>query len=260
MSYQVAQPRAELPPPETVPRWRAQLALGVQRAPNVWRAYQFGQALLALRPVDRPYLADLLGTMLRVAPYTDGGPRLVALYRLARAVVQAGTLGDIVECGVARGGTAALLGWATRDTDRQLWLYDTFAGLPPAETVDGPAAAAYTGSYRGTRDQVGSLLRRAGIPAARSHLVPGLFEDTLAHAQVERIALLHIDGDWYRSVRTCLETLYDRVSPGGYIVLDDYGYWPGCQIATDEFLAARGLRIRLERVDGARRFFRKPFV
>jgi O-methyltransferase len=196
--------------------------------------------------------------MLRVADCTDGGPRLVALYRLARRVVVEGVPGSIAECGTARGGTAALLGRAIRDTDRHLWLYDTFDGLPPPEEVDGAAAASYVGTFRGTREEVQWRVRTLQFPPERTHLVPGLFEDTLPTTDIGPIALLHIDGDWYRSVRTCLEYLYDRVSPGGYVVLDDYGYWPGCRLATDEFLHERRINAPLERIDGARRYFRKP--
>jgi O-methyltransferase len=151
-----------------------------------------------------------------------------------------------------------VLGRAMRRSDRQLWLYDTFDGLPAPDTLDGAAAPAYIGTYRGTLDEVHRRLRHLGVPLDRTHFVPGLFEDTLPSAQVGSIALLHVDGDWYRSVRTTLECLYDRVAPGGFIVLDDYGYWPGCRLATDEFLEARGINVKLERIDAARRYFRKP--
>jgi len=189
---------------------------------------------------------------------TPGGARLVTLFRLAREVCQRGVAGDIVECGTFRGGTAALLGVASRDSDKDLWLYDSFEGLPKPDVSDGQVAQHYVGAYSGSLEQVRGTLRALDVADSRTHLVKGWFEDTLPGAEVQRIALLHVDGDFYRSVRTCLETLYDRVTPGGYVVLDDYGYWPGCRLATDEFLAARGLRIKLHRVDPARRYFQKP--
>jgi len=255
--YVVAR-QSELLPPETVPPVRARLALAVQRLPVAWREYQFAKALAYVRPVDTRYLFEMLETVRRVARVTEGGPRLVSLFRLARSVTREGVPGDIVECGVAQGGTAALLATAVRRSTRTLWLYDSFEGLPPPESVDGAVAGQYTGTYRGTLDEVRSTLARAGVAEHRTRLVKGWFEDTLPTAEVAQIALLHIDGDWYRSVKTCLESLYDRVASGGYVVLDDYGYWPGCRLATDEFLRERGIAAPLIRVDAARRFFRKP--
>jgi O-methyltransferase len=225
--------------------------------PPAWRAYEFLKACAYLRPIDAPYLFEMAQTIRRVAPLTEGGPRLVSLFRLARMVVREGVPGDIVECGVAQGGTAALLGTAVRQTSRTLWLYDSFEGLPVPESVDGPVARQYVGDCRGTLDEVKMTLARAGVLGERTRLVKGWFQDTLPNAEVSQIALLHIDGDWYRSVRVCLESLYDRVAPGGVVVLDDYGYWPGCRLATDEFLRDRQIRTPLVRVDAPRRYFRK---
>jgi O-methyltransferase len=245
--------------PETVPRYRARAALTLQRSsPALWRAYQFACALGAIQPVDAPYLLEMLDTMRRVAPFTDGGARLVALFRLTRRVIREGVPGDVVECGVARGGTAALLAIAARHSGRHLWLYDSFEGLPPSGSLDGTAASGYTGTYRGSLDQVAATLARTGVDPLRVRMVKGWFDETLPSAEVRDIGLLHIDADWYQSVRTCLEALYDRVAPGGYVVLDDYGYWPGCQLATDEFLRERQPDARLVWVDAARRYFRKP--
>jgi O-methyltransferase len=94
-----------------------------------------------------------------------------------------------------------------------------------------------------------SVLRRLGVDEARVHLVPGLFEETLVRTDTGPIELLHLDGDWYESTRVCLEVLYDRVVPGGYVVIDDYGFWPGARQATDEFRARRGIGAPLVRVD-----------
>jgi O-methyltransferase len=87
--------------------------------------------------------------------------------------------------------------------------------------------------------------------------LPGLFADTLPDAPVERLAILRIDGDLYKSTRDALEALYDRVSAGGYVIVDDYGCLEPCRIAVDEFLAKRGLDVEINQVDWTRVCWRK---
>ena len=86
----------------------------------------------------------------------------------------------------------------------------------------------------------------------------GLFQKTLPTTEISKIALLHIDGDWYESVRACLENLYDKVTPGGFIQFDDYGYWKGARKAVDEFLENRHIEAPLRRVDYSGRVLLKP--
>jgi hypothetical protein len=89
-------------------------------------------------------------------------------------------------------------------------------------------------------------------------MVKGLFQDTLGHAPIEKISLLHIDGDWYDSVMTCLQSFYDRVSPGGIVQIDDYGFWEGARKAVDDFFRQRGLAMpSLRYIDYAGRQFVK---
>ena len=85
-----------------------------------------------------------------------------------------------------------------------------------------------------------------------------LFRSDSYQSASMRIALLHIDADWYESVKLVLERLYDRVSPGGFVVLDDYGYWEGCRRAWSEFWAGRGPAAELVDVDGVGAYFQKP--
>jgi O-methyltransferase len=99
-----------------------------------------------------------------------------------------------------------------------------------------------------TQLQVGDLVQ----------FVKGLFQETLPAVTVSPIALLHIDGDWYESVKTCLDNLYDKVSPGGIIQFDDYGYWKGARKAVDEFFEARGIRPDLTKLDYSGRSLVKP--
>jgi O-methyltransferase len=146
-------------------------------------------------------------------------------------------------------------------TRRALWLFDTFEGLP-APTSNDPdyeIADLFTGSCCGTLEQVLGLFEELQV-ANDVHLVKGLFQETLPRAQVQQIALLHIDGDWYESVKACLENLYDKVVPGGIIQFDDYGYWQGARKAVDEFFNKRGIDSPLKRLDYSGRALAKPLL
>ena len=83
----------------------------------------------------------------------------------------------------------------------------------------------------------------------------GLFQETLRATHIPRIALLNIDADWYESVKLCLETFYDAVAPGGIVSIDDYGLWPGCRQAVDEFIKERQPAVRMAVVSRLRAAF-----
>jgi hypothetical protein len=187
--------------------------------------------------------------------------RLRALFDGVTYIVRDQIAGDLVECGCARGGSAALMALAQKrlGESRRLWLLDTFEGLPAPsrENPDYELANLFTGSCVGTIDEVRALFRKLDVDRD-VQFVKGLFQDTLPSADIHHIALLHIDGDWYESVKICLETLYDKVVPGGIIQFDDYGYWQGARRAVDEFFAEREMKISLQRVDYSGRSFLKP--
>ena len=150
--------------------------------------------------------------------------------------------------------------WLRRlGSEKRVYAFDTFEGLPPP-TIQDPdyaEAVAWTGQCRGDLEEVKGLFRRLGV-LDRAVFVKGRFQETLPGSEVSRIALLHLDGDWYESTMTCLENLWDRVSPGGIIQIDDYGYWEGCQKAVDEFFQARGISVKLRPIDESGRSLIKP--
>jgi len=187
--------------------------------------------------------------------------RLRGLHDEVKYVVANRLAGDLVECGCARGGSAALMALSLRQLGehRKLWLFDTFEGLPAptAEDPDYEIAELFTGSCLGQLEDVRELFRDQGV-ADGVEFVKGLFQDTIPHSPVERIALLHIDGDWYESVKVCLDALYDKVVPGGIIQFDDYGYWKGARKAVDEFLAKQKIDVPLKRLDYSGRALWKP--
>jgi len=186
-------------------------------------------------------------------------PRLVALYKLSEEINQRSVPGDIVECGVYNGGSAAIMASLCEKSpiSRNVWLFDSFEGLPKPSDKDGEEAPAYEGWCHGDLSKVKEVLRKLRIPESRVHIVKGWFQDTFPSAQIRDIAILHIDADWYESVKLCLEKFYDSVQPGGYIILDDYGDWEGCRIATDEFLKKRALDMKLIQVDYTGFYFQK---
>lgn len=93
------------------------------------------------------------------------------------------------------------------------------------------------------------MLRQTHVPRERVHIVKGWFQDTFATVEIPNIALLHIDADWYQSVKLALERFYAHVSPGGFIVFDDYGFWEGCRKAVDEFLSRMPVPPELVKID-----------
>lgn len=171
-------------------------------------------------------------------------------------VRRTGIAGDIVEAGVALGGTAILLA-KLRPPGRRLVLYDVFGMIPPPGPQDeadahrryeairsGQAAGIGGDAYYGYRDDlmdaVIANLRTYGIEPQRDavELVPGPFEQAMI---VERpVAFAHIDCDWYNSVLTCIERILPRLSTGGVMVFDDYSSYAGCRKAVDERLRSRG--------------------
>jgi hypothetical protein len=195
-----------------------------------------------------------------VIPDTLVGPeRVHNLYLLAKRIEEEKIPGDVIECGVCNGGTAALLArFATRSQlDRITWLLDSFQGMPVTTPEDGDAAKAHIGKEVGDIGRVKRALGRVGADMSRVRIVPGWFQDTFPSVTASRIALLNIDADWYESVKLCLETFYDRVVIGGFISFDDYGHWPGCRQAVDEFFQARQLPYKLQQVDYTAHWFRK---
>jgi O-methyltransferase len=195
-----------------------------------------------------------------ILPYTLVSPeRIHNLYVLARRIEDEKIPGDVIECGVYKGGTAAILArTATRSKmGRTVWLFDSFQGMPPTTDIDGNEAKEWVGRLATNPDEVKTVLERAGAELSRVRIVPGFYEDTLQTAEIPKIALLNLDCDWYESVKLCLQRFYDSVVPGGFISFDDYGYWPGCKLAVDEFFKERALPYTLQKVDDCGRWFQK---
>jgi O-methyltransferase len=226
-------------------------------------------------------LADLdpgfLALYERCRPFTmTTVERMSALHDAVRYVTAGGVAGDYVECGVWRGGSsmlAALTFEQLGDRDRDLWLYDTFEGMPEPTSEDGVDPILGTDAHEEwARNQTGDVnlwcygpleevernMRGTGVVPDRLHFVKGKVEDTIPGDVPERIALLRLDTDWYESTLHELVHLYPRLVPGGVLVLDDYGHWPGARQAVDEYFAEQGIALLLNRVDNSGRIAIKP--
>jgi O-methyltransferase len=193
--------------------------------------------------------------------------RMHALWQTIQHVVRRRIDGDVVECGVWRGGSsmlAALTLMALGDTWRRLYLYDTFAGMsePTERDYNLLERVPMTEVWDGIRDdrdapvlafasleEVRDNMARTGYPADRVVYGQGRVEDTIPATVPERIAVLRLDTDWYESTRHELEHLWPRVVPGGVLFIDDYGHWAGARDAVDEFFAQRPDAPLLVRVD-----------
>jgi O-methyltransferase len=212
----------------------------------------------------------------RCAPYTmTSVERMFALYQAVGHVHRAGVEGDVVECGVWRGGSsmlAALRLLELDDAERTLWLFDTFDGMPEpgAHDVDptGASMAAEWSRHRDRPDdavfayagldEVRRAMASTGYPESRLQFVRGQVEQTIPASAPERIAVLRLDTDWYESTRHELEHLYPRLVAGGVLIIDDYGHWQGARRAVDEWLATTGAPLLLSRIDETGRIAVKP--
>lgn len=193
--------------------------------------------------------------------------RMYALYTATRHVIANQTPGHFVECGVWRGGSMMLIAYTLlrlASTDRDLWLYDTFDGMPPPTAEDvqemsGRSASEILAEHEKSGDDpfwgvapralVEENLHRTGYPAGRIRFIEGDVQTTIPAQAPEQIALLRLDTDWYASTRHELRHLYPRIATGGVLIIDDYGYWRGARKATDEYLQSLPAPPLLHRID-----------
>lgn len=213
--------------------------------------------------------------------------RLVTLYQQVAYCEKYNIPGDFVECGVWKGGATGMMALANLRKSgqrRHLHLFDAFQEIcEPDAAVDGERALrevrdftgrsdhdkgklqALSGIYDsfggpGTLDENRQLLEKTiGYPREFTHYHVGWFQNTLPadHQDIDQIAILRLDGDWYASTKMCLEYLFDKVVKGGVIIIDDYGTYEGCRRAVDEFMEYKKIQAYLAPIDSDCRFFVK---
>lgn len=203
----------------------------------------------------------------KVLPFTMTSPeRLFGLIQAVQYVIHHQIEGDIVECGVWKGGsmlaTAEVL-IRLNSTAKNLYLYDTFEGMsaPSDEDIsyDNQLAEKLLISNTNkednlvwaysTLDTVKQTMSLSSYPKDKIYYIQGKVEDTIPNIVPEKIAILRLDTDWYESTKHELVHLFPKLVKGGIIIIDDYGYWKGARKAVDEYFQNCNTQILLNRLD-----------
>ena len=212
----------------------------------------------------RHYIRGDAVTMLPMA-------RLDNLQHCVTRVVEDDVPGDLIETGVWRGGASIFMRGALAalgDETRNVWVADSFEGLPEPDPEKFPKEAEFHKSdlmqdmynrFAADLDSVKKNFEVYGLLDDRVRFLKGWFKDTLPTAPIERLAVMRLDGDYYDSTMDGLTNLYGKLSPGGFVIIDDYGedVWTECRRAVDEFREANGIDAPLTAVDTKCSFWRK---
>lgn len=241
VSYQLPIPRG----------WRRLIYKPVRDLLHSWGGLQL------VRQVD-PEFRHIGGDWPSDAETMIGMVRLNNLQECVTDVIKNEVPGDLIETGAWRGGasifmTAALKAYGEKE--RTVWVADSFRGLPrPEDQTHAGDIADPLVKFRDLAvplDVVKDNFRKYGLLNDQVRFLVGWFQDTLPSAEVERLAVLRLDGDMYDSTMVALEALYHKLSVGGYVIVDDYSALPACKDAVDEFRAREGITDPLLPVDWA---------
>jgi O-methyltransferase len=193
-----------------------------------------------------------------------GRVRLRSLRDCCELVLREGVAGDFVETGIWRGGAcimmaAVLAGYGV--TERTVWGFDSFQGLPPPNEEDYPGDRGDQlhrfSQLAVSLEEVTENFRRVGLWSEQVRLVKGWFRDTVPAAEVEKISVLRLDGDLYESTIQVLEGFYPRLSPGGFCIVDDYGAMLSCRGAVEDFRRDHEVIEPIVNIDGKGVLWRK---
>lgn len=202
---------------------------------------------------DRPQHSLSMIGLLRLRNFRD----------LVGRAIEEGVPGDIMEAGAWRGG-ASILARATLnawgDQTRRLFVADSFEGLPaPSGRFDQDADSTLHLSHdlAVSLETVKANFAKLDLLDERVIFLKGWFKDTMPTAPVSQLAVLRLDGDMYESTHDVLTHMFDKVSPGGWLIVDDY-FLDSCRAAVSDFLGSRGLAPKIEPIDEMGVYFRKP--
>ena len=223
-----------------------------------------GYAVISTRAPDLE--KEFIRIQRRIAPFTmTSTERQYALFKAIEYVEKAGIDGDIVECGVWKGGSSMLAALSLLESDsknRGLWLYDTFAGMseptehdvnlhgnPSKEKWRAMNKDGMNGWDYASLEEVRKNVHSTGYPKDKVRFIKGKVEETIPRDMPKKIALLRLDTDWYESTKHELEHLFPLLAKGGVLIIDDYGHWRGARKAVDEYIERNNVKMLLDRID-----------
>ncbi len=185
--------------------------------------------------------------------YTMAGHRRLENVRLCVEDVLRGDVpGDLIETGAWRGGTAIFMRALLKAygvTDRKVWVADSFEGLPDPKNESDGWDLSHVDYLKVSLEQVQANFAKFELLDEQVEFLKGWFSDTLPEAPIEKLAILRLDGDMYSSTMDALQNLYHKVSPGGYVIIDDYYSWPACRRAVTDFLTERSIAPEIKTID-----------
>jgi O-methyltransferase len=236
-----------------------------------------GLAVRETKVVTQDMDKKFLRLYTQTRPYTmTSVERMYSLYKATEYISQARIGGDIVECGVWRGGSAMICAYELmrqRDTKRKIYLYDTYEGMTRPTKVDkaimgqSGALPIWQKHQKGQKNEwcyadledVKRNMAKTKYPLGHIKFIKGRVEDTIPKETPQKIALLRLDTDWYASTKHELIHLYPRLVPGGVLIIDDYGHWAGSKKAVDEYFQKHKTPMLLQRIDYSGRIGTKPY-
>lgn len=200
--------------------------------------------------------------------------RLNNVQQCAIDVIKQNVPGDFIEAGVWRGGLTIFMRAileAYEATDRCVWVADSFEGLPTpdadkypleAKAHAGPVMTKTFDHFSCGLDEVKANFRKFNLLDDRVHFIKGWFSETLPRAPIQRLALIRLDGDYFESTMDGLINLYPKLSPGGFIIIDDYGEeeWTYCKRAVDQYRDQHNIDAPLMPVDAKCFYWQKPIA
>ncbi len=193
-----------------------------------------------------------------------GMNRLNNIEHCVRAIVAGNVPGDFIEAGVWRGGAVILMRGLLKElgiTDRKVWAADSFRGLPAPDAEKYEADRGF-GLHREkilsvSLETVKNNFRKYDLLDDQVVFLEGWFKDTLPPAPVEKLALIRLDADMYESTMQALHHLYPKLSPGGFVIVDDYNAFPNCRQAVDEYRAQHRITEKMIAIDKEAVYWRK---
>ena len=194
-----------------------------------------------------------------------GHKRLENIQLLIEDILKNNIQGDVIECGAWRGGSAIFMRAILKRygvTDRIVWVADSFEGMPKPKVDINAADMGWDYSHveylKVSLDQVKANFAKFDLLDNQVRFLKGWFCDTLPTTPIERIALLRLDGDLYESTMDCLKALYRRLSPGGYVIIDDYNAWEPCKKAVTDFRNEHEITAEMNKIDDCAVYWRRP--